>query len=49
MSRIATGTKMELERQRQYPEGKTFRYVYKTKTILALVLLALVPMVFGQP
>ncbi|MFC1870471.1 MFS transporter [Chloroflexota bacterium] len=29
--------------------GETFRYVYKTKTILALVLLALVPMVFGHP
>lgn len=29
--------------------GETFRYVYKAKTILALMLLALVPMVFGQP
>ena len=29
--------------------GETFRYVYRTKTILALVLLALVPMVFGMP
>jgi MFS family permease len=29
--------------------GETFRYVYKTKTIFSLVLLALIPMVFGQP
>ncbi|MDY6917411.1 MAG: MFS transporter, partial [Chloroflexota bacterium] len=29
--------------------GETFRYVFKTKTVLALVLLALVPMVFGMP
>ena len=29
--------------------GETFRYVYKTKPVLVLVLLALVPMVFGMP
>jgi len=29
--------------------GETFSYVYRTKTILALVLLALVPMLFGMP
>ena len=29
--------------------GETFGYVYRTKTILALVLLALVPMLFGMP
>ena len=29
--------------------GETFRYVYRTKNILALALLALVPMVFGMP
>ncbi len=29
--------------------GETFSYVYREKAILALVLLALIPMVFGQP
>ncbi len=39
MSRISTWADL----------GETFQYVYKEKAILALVLLALIPMVIGQP